>query len=68
MVTPSDFDWCQIVTVAGTENNRRGTQTHSQPAQKMEPIIGADYCLSLLFIFYISCGLSPFENSIFRKR
>jgi hypothetical protein len=30
MITHPDFDWCRLVTVAGTENNRRGTQTHSQ--------------------------------------
>jgi hypothetical protein len=45
MVTSSDFDWCQLVTVAGTKNNRRGTETRSQLAQKMELIIGAG-CLS----------------------
>jgi hypothetical protein len=60
MVTPSDFDWCQIVTVAGTENNRRGTQTHSQPAQKN----GADYWCRLLplpslYILYLM-WLEPF--------
>jgi hypothetical protein len=43
MVTPSDFNWCRLITVAGTENNQRGTQTCSQPAQKMELIIGAGY-------------------------
>jgi hypothetical protein len=45
MVTLPDFDWCQLVTVVGTKNNQHGTQNHSQPEQKMEPIIGAD-CLS----------------------
>jgi hypothetical protein len=45
MVTPPDFDWCWLVTVAGTENNRHGTQTHSQLAPKMESIISAG-CLS----------------------
>jgi hypothetical protein len=45
MVTPPDFDWCRLITVAGTENNLRGTQTHSQPAPKIELIIGAG-CLS----------------------
>jgi hypothetical protein len=45
MVTPFDFDWCRLVTVAGTKNKWRGTQTHNQLAQQMEPIIGAG-CLS----------------------
>jgi hypothetical protein len=34
MLTPPDFDWCQLETVAGTKNNRRRTQTRSQTAQK----------------------------------
>jgi hypothetical protein len=29
MVTPPDFDWCRLVTVTGTKNNRCGTQTRS---------------------------------------
>jgi hypothetical protein len=45
MVTRSDFDWCRLVTIPGTKNNRCGNQTRSQPAQKMEPIIGTD-CLN----------------------
>jgi hypothetical protein len=35
MVTPSDFDWSRLVTVVGTENNRRGKN-------------GADYWCHLL--------------------
>jgi hypothetical protein len=40
-----DFEWCRLVTVADTQNNRHGTQTRSQSALKMELIIGAG-CLS----------------------
>jgi hypothetical protein len=45
MVTLPDFEWCRLVTVADTQNNQCETQTCSEPAQKMEPIIGAG-CLS----------------------
>jgi hypothetical protein len=45
MVTPRIFEWCRQVTVAHTQNNRYGTRTRSQPAQKMESIIDAS-CLS----------------------
>jgi hypothetical protein len=40
MVTPPNFEWCQLVTVADIQNNRRGTQTRGHPAPKMERIIG----------------------------
>jgi hypothetical protein len=43
MVTPLDFEWCRLLTVVDTQNNRCGTQTRSQPAKKMEPIIGIGY-------------------------
>jgi hypothetical protein len=39
MVTPPDFDWCQLVTVAGIKNNQRRTQTRSQTAQKWSRLL-----------------------------
>jgi hypothetical protein len=52
MITPHDFEWCWHVTVADTQNNWRETQTRSQPAQKIESIIGVG-CL---------CGPVPLIN------
>jgi hypothetical protein len=45
MVTTPDFEWYQLVTIDDTQNNQRGTQTRTHPAQKMEPIIGAGYLI-----------------------
>jgi hypothetical protein len=39
-----DFEWCGLLTVVDTQNNRCGTQTRSQPAKKN----GADYWYRLL--------------------
>jgi hypothetical protein len=41
------FLWCQLVTVADTQNDGHGTQTYSQPTLSMEHNIGVD-CLSEL--------------------
>jgi hypothetical protein len=30
--TPPDFEWCWLVNVADTQNNRHGTQTRNQSA------------------------------------
>jgi hypothetical protein len=42
MVTPPDFEWCRLVTIADTQKNWHGTEYHSHT------INGLDYWCRLL--------------------